>query len=627
MKVTVTSASASQAWKLYWTDVGADKIQRSNLDGSRVETLVTLGTAPAELEGIALDMSGGKMYWTTWSRAKIQRSNLDGSGVEDLVTPRGLPRPYGIALDVSGGQMYWTDRRGKIQRGNLDGSGVEDLVTIGLDSPSGIALDVPGGKMYWTDWGARKIQRSNLDGSGVEDLVILLKGPWGIALDIAGGKMYWAEWAHKIQRSNLDGSRVEDLVTGLSNRLSGIALDLSGGKMYWTDYSKGKIQRSNLDGSGVEDLVRGLGEPKGIALGAVEAGPPDLVVEASVGEILPTPGSSFTLSATVRNEGEGQAVATTLRYYRSDDSTIDSTDTQLGTAAVNSLASLATRAYSIDLTAPTSTGTYFYGACVESVAGESNADNNCSSALLTVVEAGPDLVVRTSVDDNTLTRLTPGQSFRLRATVHNRGTASAAATTLRYYRSSDLAISTNDTEVGTDGVGTLSAGATSDESTRLNAPSDTGTYYYGACVDNVGSESNTDNNCSTAVTVIVEREYTRSRSFSANFSYDSNWQSVSYRIASSDIDDGLRVSNVKVAIQSETERPSGRTHVREVTFSYTLRVSSTIPPNTTLRARIVYEILVSDSAGSYVVRTYTVSLEVITGDTEASELVRVQDVQ
>ena len=38
-----TTTTASQIWKLYWTDRGTDKIQRSNLDGSGVEDLVTTG--------------------------------------------------------------------------------------------------------------------------------------------------------------------------------------------------------------------------------------------------------------------------------------------------------------------------------------------------------------------------------------------------------------------------------------------------------------------------------------------------------------------------------------------------------------------------------------------------------
>ena len=105
--------------------------------------------------GIALDVVGGKMYWTDIGRDKIQRANLDGSHIEDLVT-QGLWAPGGLALDVVGGKMYWTDwGTDKIQRANLDGSHIEDLVTQGLIGPSGLALDVVGGKMYWTDWGHR----------------------------------------------------------------------------------------------------------------------------------------------------------------------------------------------------------------------------------------------------------------------------------------------------------------------------------------------------------------------------------------------------------------------------------------------------------------------------------------
>lgn len=115
----------------------------------------------------------------------------------------------------------------------------------------------------------------------------------------------------------------------------------------------------------------------------------------------------------------------------------------------------------------------------------------------------PDLIVESpSVDDNTLTT---GQSFTLSATVRNQGNASAAATTLRYFRSSNATVSTDDTEVGTDNVRPLSARATSAESISLNAPSDAGTFYYGACVDGVSGESDTGNNCSGGVTVTVAR--------------------------------------------------------------------------------------------------------------------------
>ena len=115
--------------------------------------------------------------------------------------------------------------------------------------------------------------------------------------------------------------------------------------------------------------------------------------------------------------------------------------------------------------------------------------------------SSPDLIVESpSVSDNTLTT---GQSFTLSATVRNQGTGSSAATTLRYYRSSNSTISTSDTEVGTDAVGSLNSSGSSAESISLNAPSSAGTYYYGACVNSVTGESDTDNNCSDAVSVTV----------------------------------------------------------------------------------------------------------------------------
>ena len=115
--------------------------------------------------------------------------------------------------------------------------------------------------------------------------------------------------------------------------------------------------------------------------------------------------------------------------------------------------------------------------------------------------SSPDLIVESpSVSDNTLTT---GQSFTLSATVHNLGMGSSAETTLRYYRSSNATISTSDTEVGTDSVSGLSASGTSAKSISLNAPSSAGTYYYGACVESVTGESDTNNNCSDAVSVTV----------------------------------------------------------------------------------------------------------------------------
>ena len=116
--------------------------------------------------------------------------------------------------------------------------------------------------------------------------------------------------------------------------------------------------------------------------------------------------------------------------------------------------------------------------------------------------AASDLVVTTvSANPNVVG---PGEPFSLRATVRNRGPGGASSvTTLRYYLSTDRNISTGDTEVGTDGVPVLGPSGNSAQSLALAASTTVGTYYYGACVDPVGNESQSNNNCSSSVTVHV----------------------------------------------------------------------------------------------------------------------------
>ena len=86
--VKVTEPVPESSGWMYWTDAGTDRIQRSNLDGSRIEDLVTTGLD--DPVALALDVSGGKMYWTDRGTDKIQRANLDGSQVEDLSTFLGF---------------------------------------------------------------------------------------------------------------------------------------------------------------------------------------------------------------------------------------------------------------------------------------------------------------------------------------------------------------------------------------------------------------------------------------------------------------------------------------------------------------------------------------------------------
>ena len=249
----------------------------------------------------------------------------------------------------------------------------------------------------------------------------------------------------------------------------------------------------------------GTGPASNTDAATTDAAPtPDLVVNTpTVNDSSSTAGESFTLSATVRNQGDGASGSTTLRYYRSSDSTITTGDTEVGTDSVSGLSAGDSGDGSVTRTTPDTPGTYYYGACVDSVSGESDTTNNCSASVAVTVSAAPapDLVVDTpTVSDSSPTA---GESFTLSATVRNQGDGPSGSTTLRYYRSSDSTISTGDTEVGTDSVSSLSAGDNGDESISLTAPDTPGTYYYGACVDSVSEESDTTNNCSASAAVTV----------------------------------------------------------------------------------------------------------------------------
>ena len=234
-----------------------------------------------------------------------------------------------------------------------------------------------------------------------------------------------------------------------------------------------------------------------LAVGAGGAGP-DLVVESpGVSDATLTAGASFTFSATVRNQGDQASGPATLSYRQRRAG--GSSWTVVGTGAVSALSPSGSSVESIVLTAPAQGGTYEYGACVSTVTGESDTGNNCSPTVQVVVQEPPDLVVETpTVSDASLIS---GESFTLSARVRNQGGSASAAATLTFRQ---RRTGGSWTVVGTDAVGMLSPSGSSVESVVLSAPAQGGTYEYGACVSPVPGESDTGNNCSPTVQVVVQ---------------------------------------------------------------------------------------------------------------------------
>ena len=96
----------------------------------------------------------------------------------------------------------------------------------------------------------------------------------------------------------------------------------------------------------------------------------DLVVDAlEVNKDVLDAGESFTISAVVRNQSEGSSSTGTLTYYQYfDDKSVE----KVGESDIASLAAGETTDVSITLTAPETSGTYSYYACVST---------NCTSIV------------------------------------------------------------------------------------------------------------------------------------------------------------------------------------------------------------------------------------------------------
>ena len=125
----------------------------------------------------------------------------------------------------------------------------------------------------------------------------------------------------------------------------------------------------------------------------------------------------------------------------------------------------------------------------------------------------PDLVVK--VVNDTLHEIDINKKeendlrFNLKVRVRNQGTGPSHETRLRYYQSANDKVSSSDTEIPDRSnesyvVPPLNPGETSEISREfIRVPESVGDHYYKVYVDRVPNESNTDNNWSDLVKVLV----------------------------------------------------------------------------------------------------------------------------
>jgi hypothetical protein len=243
--------------QIFWTNMGraADNdgyIMRCEKDGSGLTTIVPPGGAftPKQLK---IDVAAGKLYWSDREGMSIRRCNLDGGRIEALVST-GSPSVdagdqsrwcVGIALDPARGHIYWTQKggdnagQGVIRRADLEmppnssASNRRDMVTLfsRLAEPIDLDLDLATRTLYWTDRGDNTVSRAPMDPpAGFQPATRLdrkvlasgLKEAIGVALDLPRKRMAYTSLGGEVGLAALDGSGAR-IVHNAGSILTGIA--------------------------------------------------------------------------------------------------------------------------------------------------------------------------------------------------------------------------------------------------------------------------------------------------------------------------------------------------------------------------------------------------------------------
>jgi len=237
----------------------------------------------------------------------------------------------------------------------------------------------------------------------------------------------------------------------------------------------------------------------------VSVGPDLVATVVSNPPAVAAPGSSFSVTDTVTNQGTVLAAASKTRYYLSTDQGKGGGDTLLtGMRSVASLApgvSFPGPALTLTIPSTTTLGTYYLLVCADDtgVVTEVDETNNCKASGTQVKVTRPDLVMML-VSNPPLTAA-PGTSFSVTDTIKNQGEVASGVSTTRYYLSTDQGKGSGDKLLtGTRSVASLVAGASfPGPALTVTIPSTTslGTYHLLACADDIGvaTESNEANNC------------------------------------------------------------------------------------------------------------------------------------
>jgi plastocyanin len=239
------------------------------------------------------------------------------------------------------------------------------------------------------------------------------------------------------------------------------------------------------------------------------------------------PGDSIPIDISIQNMGNAASTAYTVTFYASTNSTINGSDTEIGSSNRSALPAGQMSNFSIDAAFPNSIadGSYFIGAIIE--ISDSNAANNTGIDNTAVTVASP------SAAELALTEVSApsgsfvqGANISIDAEVDNSGNAASGAFSIKYYASTNSSINTSDRLIGTENRASLGAGEDSSGPFNATIPADLapGVYFIGAIVD--FDDDNSANNVNVDQESIM---VTATGAFAINNGLNDTWRDISTR--------------------------------------------------------------------------------------------------
>lgn len=250
--------------KIYWSNAGSRELNRSDMDGTNVETL---SRNSIEIKSIDFDYTNGKIYYGDINVAKIVSINFDGSGEKYIYQNNSGGGVFGLVLLPEINLIYFTSGS-SIYSSKLDGSNVVEILG-NLKSPKNLVYDKTKKELYFEEQPfstAGSIKKCDINGMNVSTIISTnINSPQGFQIDFNKQKIYWINGSNSnLYKANLDGSN-EELVIDISSGSvfeSSIDFGIDNKQIFWIDRYKSVITSANIDGTEIKTIVQdNLDEP------------------------------------------------------------------------------------------------------------------------------------------------------------------------------------------------------------------------------------------------------------------------------------------------------------------------------------------------------------------------------